>query len=49
MYVTPLYPLRMYIWRGGGGESLANFRVAKMSIGAKKKIIYPQAAYALKI
>ncbi len=20
MYVTPLYPLRMYIWRGGGRE-----------------------------
>ncbi len=45
---TPIYPLRMYNWRGGE-ESLANFRVAKILIAAKEKIIYPQTAYALKI
>jgi hypothetical protein len=33
---------------GGGGESLANFRVAKKPIVAKEKIIYPQTRYALK-
>jgi hypothetical protein len=38
----------MYNWRGGE-ESLANFRVAKILIAAKEKIIYPQTAYALKI
>ncbi len=44
---TPLYPLRLYIG-GGGGESLANWRVAATSISAKEKIYLPPNSLRLK-